>query len=459
MAYIPLVLIVVILAWFVAAYNKLVRFRNQIKNAWHQIDVQLKRRYDLIPNLVEVVKDYMAYEQETLTKVIEARGAALSAKGPAAQAKAEGFLTETLKSLFAVVEKYPELKANQNVASLQEELTGTENKISFARQFYNDSVMTYNNTIQSIPTNFIASFFNFAQEAYFEIEPESRAVPKASAVARNLAWRRGTARRARSAAASTVPGGRCCLCRGCSSASRPGQPPRSSTRWKRVRRRFLAPRRPVLPCGRSRCCSSPRRRGTMSGCPPPSSSCSPSSSSSNRDRGRLRGPADGARLARAVRHPRGDGVLQRLLDRAVDPRARKRAGKSTGSCATSSRRWRSRPACRPRRCTIPAAGMNASRRAAPGRGERRRHDRFDRLSREELQGVIAHEPPISRAGTRCTTSARPSSSGPSPSCPTYLRGLSRRAFSGSAGRRPGNAAFFVLALLLGPRPAGGEDPR
>jgi LemA protein len=180
MAYIPLVLIVVILGWFVAAYNKLVRFRNQIRNAWHQIDVQLKRRYDLIPNLVEVVKDYMAYEQETLTKVIEARGAALSAKGPAAQAKAEGLLTETLKSLFAVVEKYPELKANQNVASLQEELTGTENKISFARQFYNDSVMMYNNAIQSIPTNFIASFFNFTGEAYFEIEPESRAVPKAS---------------------------------------------------------------------------------------------------------------------------------------------------------------------------------------------------------------------------------------------------------------------------------------
>jgi LemA protein len=180
MAYIPLILAAVIIGWFVASYNKLVRFRNQIRNAWHQIDVQLKRRYDLIPNLVEVVKDYMSYEQETLTRVIEARGAALSAKGPAAQAKAEGVLTETLKSLFAVVENYPELKANQNVASLQEELTGTENKISFARQFYNDSVMTYNNAIQSIPTNFIASFFNFAQEAYFETEPESRAVPKAS---------------------------------------------------------------------------------------------------------------------------------------------------------------------------------------------------------------------------------------------------------------------------------------
>ena len=142
MTYIPLAILVAIVAWFVAAYNKLVRLRNQVKNAWHQIDVQLKRRHDLIPNLVEVVKDYMTYEQETLTKVIEARGAAVAAKGPAAQAKAENILTESLKSLFAVVENYPDLKANQNVAALQEELTGTENKISFARQFFNDSVMT-----------------------------------------------------------------------------------------------------------------------------------------------------------------------------------------------------------------------------------------------------------------------------------------------------------------------------
>src|SRR5512141_3301694 len=130
MAYIPLVLIGIIIAWFVAAYNKLVRFRNQIKNAWHQIDVQLKRRYDLIPNLVEVVKDYMAYEQETLTRVIEARGAALSAKGPVAQAKAEGLMTETLKSLYAVVERHPDVTANQNVASLHEALTGPDHKIS-----------------------------------------------------------------------------------------------------------------------------------------------------------------------------------------------------------------------------------------------------------------------------------------------------------------------------------------
>jgi LemA protein len=128
---------------------------------------------------VEVVKDYMAYEQETLTRVIEARGAAISARGAKEQGKAENILTESLKSLFAVVEKYPELKANQNVASLQEELTGTENKISFARQFYNDSVMTYNNKIQSIPSNIIASVFDFSQTEYFEAGEESRAVPTA----------------------------------------------------------------------------------------------------------------------------------------------------------------------------------------------------------------------------------------------------------------------------------------
>ena len=179
MYWIPGIVAVAVVAWFVGTYNRLVRLRNQLTNAWHQIEVQLKRRYDLIPNLVEVVKDYMSYEQETLTKVIEARGAALSAKGTAAQAKAENVLTESLKSLFAVVENYPELKANQNVASLQEELTGTENKISFARQYYNDSVMTYNNTIQSIPSNVIASVFDFRPSEYFEAGGEAKAVPKA----------------------------------------------------------------------------------------------------------------------------------------------------------------------------------------------------------------------------------------------------------------------------------------
>lgn len=178
-AWIPAIAAVVIVAWFVGTYNSLVRLKNGFLNAWHQIDVQLKRRHDLIPNLVEVVKDYMSYEQETLTKVIEARSTAISAKGAKDRGKAENLLTESLKSLFAVVERYPELKANQNVASLQEELTGTENKISFARQFYNDSVMTYNNKIQSVPANLIASIFNFGPTEYFEGGEEDRSVPKA----------------------------------------------------------------------------------------------------------------------------------------------------------------------------------------------------------------------------------------------------------------------------------------
>ena len=180
MPYIILAIAILIVAWFVLAYNKLIRMRNQVKNAWHQIDVQLKRRHDLIPNLVEVVKGYMAHEQDTLTKVIEARNMAMNAKGPEAQAKAENFLTESLKSLFAVVERYPDLKANQNAAALQEELTGTENKISFARQFFNDSVMVFNNTIQTIPSNFVASMFNFRQEEYFKADEADRAVPSAS---------------------------------------------------------------------------------------------------------------------------------------------------------------------------------------------------------------------------------------------------------------------------------------
>jgi LemA protein len=178
MKWIPAILAVALVAWFVGTYNRLVRLRNRIRNAWHQIEVQLKRRHDLIPNLVEVVKDYLSYEQETLSRVTEARGAAVVAKGAAAQAKAENALTESLKSLFAVVENYPDLKANQNVAALSEELTGTENKISFARQYYNDSVMAYNNTIQSIPSNVIAQVFDFRPSEYFAGGEEDRAVPK-----------------------------------------------------------------------------------------------------------------------------------------------------------------------------------------------------------------------------------------------------------------------------------------
>jgi LemA protein len=173
--------VLVVLGIIIAAiYNSLVGRRNQVDNSWSQIDVQLKRRYDLIPNLVEAVKDYMAYEQETLAKVTEARANAMSAgqQGPQAQARAENMLSETLKSLFAVVENYPDLKANQNVMSLQEELTATENKISFARQFYNDSVLTYNNKTQMFPSNIIAGMFNFTPRQFFEAPEGETAVPK-----------------------------------------------------------------------------------------------------------------------------------------------------------------------------------------------------------------------------------------------------------------------------------------
>ena len=180
-AVIVVIVIVVILAialW--ATYNGLVRRRNQVDNAWSQIDVQLKRRHDLIPNLVESVKGYMQFEQDTLTKVTNARAAAVAAgaQGPAAQAQAENTLTNTLRSLFAVVENYPDLKANQNVISLQEELTTTENKISFARQFYNDSVMSYNTQIQSFPANTIAGMFNFSARQFFEGDAADKEVPK-----------------------------------------------------------------------------------------------------------------------------------------------------------------------------------------------------------------------------------------------------------------------------------------
>jgi LemA protein len=164
-----LALIVVVIAWGIGIYNALVRLRNQVKNAWAQIDVQLKRRHDLIPNLVEVVKDYMSYEQETLTKVVEARSRAISAQGVQQVSQTENMLTGALKSLFAVVENYPELKANENVLRLQEELTSTENKIAFARQYYNDSVMSINNRTEIFPSSIIANFFGFKREEYYEV--------------------------------------------------------------------------------------------------------------------------------------------------------------------------------------------------------------------------------------------------------------------------------------------------
>ena len=160
----------------VLLYNKLVALKNQVEAAWSQIDVQLRRRTDLIPNLVEVVKDYMSYEQETLTKVIEARNHAVAAReqGREATIAAEGALTAAMGKLFALAEAYPDLKANQNVASLQEELSATENKIAFARQHYNDSAMSLNTAVETFPSNLIAARFNFTKSVYFEVPEEAR---------------------------------------------------------------------------------------------------------------------------------------------------------------------------------------------------------------------------------------------------------------------------------------------
>jgi LemA protein len=169
---------VVLLIWGVVLYNRLVGLRNQVKNAWKQIDVQLKRRHDLIPNLIEVVKDYMSYEQETLTRVIEARNRAASAGGPAEAIAAEGVLSGALGKLFALMENYPDLKADKNVSRLMEELSGTENKISFSRQFYNDSVMELNNAVQSFPSNIVAGQFRFTEAEYFEVPEAETAAPK-----------------------------------------------------------------------------------------------------------------------------------------------------------------------------------------------------------------------------------------------------------------------------------------
>ena len=177
-----LIIIVVIVALFlVSMYNSLVKLRNQVKNAWAQIDVQLKRRHDLIPNLIETVKGYMHHERDTLENITKARSQAVEAESVGDKAKAEGELTKALGKFNLVVENYPDLKANQNFLSLQEELTSTENKISFSRQNYNDQVLFYNNKIQMFPSNIIAGMFNFKAEEFFEIEEATeREVPKVS---------------------------------------------------------------------------------------------------------------------------------------------------------------------------------------------------------------------------------------------------------------------------------------
>jgi LemA protein len=156
----------------IGMYNSLVTLRNRCDNGWSQIDVQLRRRYDLIPNLVETVKGYAKHEREVFEKVTQARAAAANAQGVKAQAEADNMLTGALKSLFAVAEAYPDLKANQNFLMLQEELAGTEGKIAYARQFYNDTVMKFNMKQQVFPSNIIANMFGFKTREYFQIEEE-----------------------------------------------------------------------------------------------------------------------------------------------------------------------------------------------------------------------------------------------------------------------------------------------
>jgi LemA protein len=172
-------LAVVVAVYFVSVFNALVRLKNQIKNAWSQIDVQLKRRHDLIPNLIETVKGYMTHERDTLENITAARSKAMSAGSVGEKSAAENALSQAIGRFYAVAESYPDLKANQNFLSLQEELTATENRIAFARQNYNDQVLFYNNKIQMFPSNLVAGWFNYTQEEYFQVEDKAqREVPK-----------------------------------------------------------------------------------------------------------------------------------------------------------------------------------------------------------------------------------------------------------------------------------------
>ncbi len=169
-----IIVLVLLVLWAISTYNKLVALRNRVKDQWAQIDVQLKRRFDLIPNLVETVKGYTKHESETLEAVIKARNTYVTAGTPEAQMKADGELTQAISKLFALTESYPDLKANTNFQHLQEELTQTESKIASARQFYNDTVMLYNNKVSMVPSNIIASLFKFNKEAFFEANETER---------------------------------------------------------------------------------------------------------------------------------------------------------------------------------------------------------------------------------------------------------------------------------------------
>lgn len=173
--FIVLGLIVLVALVVMGIYNRLVTLRQRVKNAWAQIEVQLKRRYDLIPNLVATVKSYAAHERETFERVVQARTAAIDARSVPEQAGAETMLTGALRQLFALAENYPQLKADANFRQLQEELTNTEGKIAFSRQFYNDTILNYNTTIQRFPTVLLAGLFGFHQEAYFNLDDEAEA--------------------------------------------------------------------------------------------------------------------------------------------------------------------------------------------------------------------------------------------------------------------------------------------
>jgi LemA protein len=173
-----LAIVVLIVLYAIVAYNGLVRLRNRVENAWAQIDVQLKRRLDLIPNLVETVKGYAAHEKGTLDAVIQARNQGVSASGPAQAAQADNAISGALRQLFALSESYPDLKANQNFLSLQEELSATEGRVAYSRQFYNDSVLKYNTKIQQFPANTIAGVAHFGPREYFEAEEGAREAPK-----------------------------------------------------------------------------------------------------------------------------------------------------------------------------------------------------------------------------------------------------------------------------------------
>ncbi|HXW84634.1 MAG TPA: LemA family protein [Candidatus Binataceae bacterium] len=178
MSIILLLVIAAVVLWGIVAYNSLVSLRNQVENAWRQIDVQLKRRHDLIPNLVDAVRGYMQFERDTLTQVVEARNRAVSAPDQASRLAAENQLSAGLGRLLAVMENYPQLKSDQSVLKLQEELTTTENQISFTRQAYNDVVLALNTRIETFPSNLIANNFGFRPAEYFKGAAEDQAVPK-----------------------------------------------------------------------------------------------------------------------------------------------------------------------------------------------------------------------------------------------------------------------------------------